>query len=167
MMPRPGSVLGVLCVFAILGGVGCGGGAKTAKVEGILTLDGKPVPGATVIFMPVAQGGRSASGRVDEDGKFRLTTFSTDDGALPGEYKVVIRYSEGSKETTGTDPSKFSDKDKADFFKKMSPKGRSEQDKLKKSSPIPDIYGDTAKTPLKEVVPPAGPVNLQLSSKAR
>jgi hypothetical protein len=161
-------MLGVLCVFAVLGGVGCGGGpGKTAKVEGVLTLDGKPVPGVTIIFMPVAKDGRSASGRTDEDGNFRLTTYSTDDGALPGEYKVVVRYSEGSKETVGSDPSKFSDKEKADFFKKMSPKGR-EQDAAKKTrSPIPEVYGDADKTPLKQVVPPAGKVNLDLSSKAR
>jgi hypothetical protein len=160
-------MLGVLCVFAVLGAVGCGGQAKTAKVEGTLTVDGRPLPGATVIFMPVAKGGRSASGRTDEDGNFKLTTFSTDDGALPGEYKVVVRVSEGSKETVGSDPSKLADKDKADFFKKMSPKGR-EQDAAKKTrSPIPEVYGDSDKTPLKQIVPPAGKVSLDLSSKAR
>src|SRR5262249_38080710 len=34
--------------------------------------------------------GRPAVGSTDKSGSFRLNTLGNDDGALPGEYKVVI-----------------------------------------------------------------------------
>src|SRR5207244_2338143 len=76
----------------LLACAGCGGAAKPVNVEGIVTLDGKTLEGANVTFMPVGEG-RPASGSTNAEGRFRLTTFSTNDGALRGEYRVVVTLS--------------------------------------------------------------------------
>src|SRR5262245_12374499 len=88
--------------------LGCGQG-KTVKVEGVVTLDGKPLPAATVTFVPDGNG-RAASGRTDQDGIFRLTTFRTDDGAVPGEYKVTVVVDKPTEERfVGRNPDTFTD----------------------------------------------------------
>ena len=87
-------------LVALLGLVlsGCGG-RGTAPVQGVVTLDGTPVAGATVLFMPDGQdGSRPASGFTSSDGTFRLTTYQADDGALPGKYRVVVQKTEAAKD---------------------------------------------------------------------
>ena len=71
---------------------GCGG-AGPHPVEGtVVWEDGSPAKelvNALVIFdLPEKQ--TSARGNVQADGSFRLTTNKKDDGALAGEYKVLI-----------------------------------------------------------------------------
>jgi hypothetical protein len=69
--------------------VGCSkGGPQFATASGIVTLDGKPVAEAGVMFTPV-QGGPVASGTTDENGRFSLRTLSTN-GALIGEHQVSV-----------------------------------------------------------------------------
>lgn len=74
-------------------GQGVGHGARvdlpeTAKVIGTVTLDGKPLKGAAVVFVP--KEGRAAAGITDELGRYSMTTFEEHDGAVPGEYRVTI-----------------------------------------------------------------------------
>ncbi len=79
-------------VFIALGGTfsGCWSrGPETIPVQGIVTLDGKPVEGATVSFSPKAAG-RPATGTTDAAGHFSLTTFEPGDGAVPGEHVVTV-----------------------------------------------------------------------------
>ena len=71
--------------------VGCGG-QRPVKVSGTVKLHGQPIEGATVQFVPVKEGGRPATGMTKADGGFSLTTIEDQDGAMPGEYKVVITY---------------------------------------------------------------------------
>lgn len=80
--------------------VGCSGGGAldTAVVTGVVTLDGEPVEGATVMFRPVTEGqGAPATGTTDASGKYTLTTVAVGEaagaagaGALPGEYYVGV-----------------------------------------------------------------------------
>ena len=71
---------------------GCGKG-KTVKVSGVVTLDGQAVDGAMVKFVPLDEAkGMGAFGRTGSDGTFRLTTRNPNDGALPGEYKVLVTF---------------------------------------------------------------------------
>ena len=43
------------------------------------------------MFVPVTlETGRAARGKIDQDGRFELTTFNEGDGALPGDYKVTV-----------------------------------------------------------------------------
>ena len=70
---------------------GCGGTEHpgTYPVQGTVTFNGQPVADATVNFHPVGQS-RSSVGRTDAQGRYELTTFSSGDGAMPGEYRVAI-----------------------------------------------------------------------------
>jgi hypothetical protein len=68
---------------------GCGSARlKTAPVRGTVTYLGKPVPNGTVNFMHAS--GPTASGAIQRDGSYTLTTFRSGDGAVPGSYTVVI-----------------------------------------------------------------------------
>jgi hypothetical protein len=76
----------------LLGLVGCGSN-RTYPVHGqLLYDDGRPIQelsGSTITFTS-AQLGKSATGRIEGDGSFRLTTQRSNDGAFPGSYKVII-----------------------------------------------------------------------------
>lgn len=70
---------------------------KTEEVEGVVKLDGQPVPDAQVTFVPVKDGvGLPATGMTNSEGKYRLTAQGSGDrgqagaGTLPGEYYVGV-----------------------------------------------------------------------------
>jgi hypothetical protein len=146
---------------------GCGGAGKPVKVSGILTLDGKPFPGATITFTPAEGSGKPAGGRSEVDGSFQLTTYKPDDGALPGDYKVSVTYQEGDKTLGDQDPGKMSDKEKTAFFRRLSPQGRARDEKKKASTAVPTVYTSATTTPLRVTVPAGGKVELTLRSTAR
>jgi hypothetical protein len=78
----------LVCSVLVL--AGCGGDRlRTAKVNGKVTYKGKPVPNGTVTFIPEG-GGPSATGEIQSDGTFTMTTYSSGDGAILGKHKVVI-----------------------------------------------------------------------------
>ena len=74
--------------------VGCKGSRLEGLVdaEGVVTLNGSPVEGATVIFAPKSYGEKSgsATATTDAQGKFKLTTSQPGDGAYPGDYLVSV-----------------------------------------------------------------------------
>ena len=76
----------------LLAAAACSSKYKPVPVSGTVTLDGKPVEGATVYFYVVGDAleGRPAQGATDKDGEFHLSTLGDRDGALRREYKVVI-----------------------------------------------------------------------------
>lgn len=80
----------LICV-ALVFFVGCAtdDSPKTVPAEGIVTLDGTPVEGASVIFI-ATQGSNNATAVTDKDGKFRANAFEHKSGAVPGDYKVTI-----------------------------------------------------------------------------
>lgn len=81
------------CVCLLLGtALGCGG-PRTYPVEGRVTFkeDGAPMRRGQVVFEPIdSTQAVSASGYIDDDGYFILTTFKRDDGAFAGEYRAVV-----------------------------------------------------------------------------
>jgi hypothetical protein len=82
--------LHALSLFGLLLLVGCGkAGPVMIPTVGVVTLDGEPMEGAAVMFMPVA-GGRPASGVTDGAGRYQLRTREANDGAVTGEYNVSI-----------------------------------------------------------------------------
>lgn len=75
---------GFLVAFCL----GCESGPEIASVEGTVTMDGKPLPNATVMFIP--ENGRPAGARTDEQGHFVLNFTAGRKGAMPGKNSVSI-----------------------------------------------------------------------------
>ena len=83
-----GMALGVAATAAILGCGDDSGLATRYKVSGKVTYNGQPVTKGTVTFQP--DEGRAATGAIQPDGTYRLSTFAENDGAVPGHHKVMI-----------------------------------------------------------------------------
>jgi len=74
----------------LLAVVGCGTkGPVPAPVSGTVTLDGKLIPNAAVMFVPQFSG-QPAHGLTDQEGRFALGTLKKGDGAMEGKYQVTI-----------------------------------------------------------------------------
>jgi len=87
----------ILTALAVTAAVvaGCGQpGPALEEAAGSVTLDGQPIEGATVTFVPVAGTEGLCSGITDPAGRFRLTTVIAGLGALPGaaagDYAVTV-----------------------------------------------------------------------------
>ncbi len=77
-------------------------------VAGIVTLDGKPVPGAVVNFQPQGTDGKSpgpgSTGRCDAEGRFALNTIRDEPGAVVATHNVrIYSYSPESPVASDTD----------------------------------------------------------------
>lgn len=86
---------------------GCGDGVSGpafVPVSGVVTLDDKPVDGATIVFTPKKEGAPSM-GFSDPDGKFVLKTGSGRKGAAVGDHDVTVMLSVSSE----ADPQMTSD----------------------------------------------------------
>ena len=136
----------LLCatVAVLAGCVGCGKG--TADLKARLTLDGKPLEGATVTLVGPS---RPAVGTTDAEGKVRFMTFEPGDGVLPGEYKVVVVKSPGSRneEFANFDPNNPQD------VQRMMARDRGGNVPYTPTT-LPRIYLNPEQTPLSVRVPP-------------
>jgi hypothetical protein len=82
------STLLSLFMLAILS-TGCGpGGPKIAYVTGRVTMDGKPLANATVVFIP--ENGRPAGASTDANGNYVLNFAQGRRGAIPGNNTIRI-----------------------------------------------------------------------------
>ena len=81
------SLVTLVVIGALLSGCS-GSGTRPVPVSGTVSLNGQPVAGADVVFMP--QQGQLASGQTDAQGRFQLLTAQLGDGAVPGDYAVGI-----------------------------------------------------------------------------
>ena len=83
----------VLCLF------GCdkSKAIKTDLVEGVITMDGSPLAGATVTFSPVSSDGNLGVGTTDSTGLYKIQTLqgAADAGTTPGDYIVTVSKKEG------------------------------------------------------------------------
>src|SRR5438132_714557 len=79
----------VMAGIAVVAVSGCG--SRLNKVRGVVLLDGKPLDRAMVQFEPIGGHGQPARGITESDGSFHVDTHEPDDGAWPGEYKVLIQ----------------------------------------------------------------------------
>lgn len=90
-------------LLVIVACIGCNSGSKrppTYQVSGTVTYQGKPLEGAMVTFVP-ADGVQveAATGITDSSGKFKLTTYTADDGANAGDFLVKVAKYDGKKPT--------------------------------------------------------------------
>jgi hypothetical protein len=131
---------------------------KPIKVEGRVILDGIPLAGATVTFIPMTQEGHRAHGESGTEGMLLLTTFHDYDGILPGDYKVTVSLPESGK-------------DKPTEANKTNGDRRPPTHDVLPGlelyhAPLPSIYSDEATTPLRQEIPPRGKTFvLDLSSR--
>ncbi len=97
---------------AAVGGCSPAGGTlpTVAKVHGVITYGGKPVTKGLVSFVATegkeASGGQVATGTIEADGAFDLTTFNTGDGAVLGTHKVIVVVPEEPTGPNAGDPAK-------------------------------------------------------------
>jgi hypothetical protein len=114
--PRFSAAIGALACLALLL-PGCSGGIDLAPAEGIVTLNGEPIEGAAVMFIPDA-GGPAATGVTNAQGQFALHT-TNEPGALVGPHRVTVIKNEmsglvdglpgpGGVKTTWTTPQRYS-----------------------------------------------------------
>jgi len=82
--------------FALLSGCGSEVSPRTpvVPVEGEVRVEGKLPHGALVVFHPVIKDEKTPAPRalVDQDGKFKLSTYDAQDGAPVGEYQVTVTW---------------------------------------------------------------------------
>src|SRR5687767_7103434 len=104
-MNRPGKLAVSILVTVGIVLTSCSNSSRppTYPVTGIVTLQGKPVAGAAITFVPTAGDGVAASAITDSEGKYALTTWEAGDGARTGEYRVKV----SKQEQKTVDPSKM------------------------------------------------------------
>jgi hypothetical protein len=94
----------LLLGFALVLGLGCGSG-KFVPVSGTVTMNGKPLAGATVMFSPIAKegsidAGPGSGGKTNEKGEYTLTSDTGRTGAIVGKHRVSVSLmSPGTGET--------------------------------------------------------------------
>jgi hypothetical protein len=92
--------------------VGCDSGPRIVPASGQVLMNGKPLTGYPGFVRVVPKGFRAATGRIDPaDGRFSLTTYTTNDGCLEGSHpaSVIVNQTVGNRlfwivpETYGND----------------------------------------------------------------
>jgi len=68
---------------------------KLKPVSGKITMDGKPLPGVIVTFLPKDEKGSMSIGESDESGAYKLS-FVGMPGAASGDYQVMLSYKTAS-----------------------------------------------------------------------
>jgi hypothetical protein len=127
------------------------------EVTGVVLIDGQPLPRAKVEFIPQLKGfgaDQNSSAVTDDQGRFTLMyQFGTQPGAVAGLHHVLV---------TEYTPPEFHRAD-ADAQQRLG-----EYQKTLKNRPIPEDYGNVAKTDLKiEVKPDQKEYKLELVRKAK
>lgn len=135
----------VLCLAILAFAVGCGSPdlEKAVPVAGVVKFQGKPLEGYRVTFMPT-DGRRPAIGVTDAEGKFKLGTNDTGDGAVIGTHKVAFVWApptigEPGQETINDNPAAL-------------PKAKTR---------IPEKYSDPEKSGIQQEVPARGVSDLK------
>ncbi len=144
---------------------GCGS-PKTVPFALTVTIDGKPLPDASVTLVRSdAAGGRAAFGLTDSGGVATFTSYKPGDGVPPGSYQVVvIKAPENAYTFEEPDPND------AQAMIRGSAMGDAASSMLPKRgkrvrSTIPNIYADPGTTPLLVEVQPGTKTNtIDLSS---
>lgn len=131
---------------------------KTVNVTGKVLLDGQPVGGLDVRLIPTDKTNfkmeETPTGRTDQDGRFTLTTYNSNDGAPLGEYMVAIAYPDQIADDTA-------DETQAAIASAKAKKG-------KDAKKFPAIYQVPQKSGLKVTVNKAGELTpFELSSKTK
>ncbi len=85
-----------LIALACVAMIGCGGRPKLAEVEGQVLIDGEPVEGIEIKYIPDPESGnegRFSTGKTNAEGKFTLVYDDEDKlpGASIGQCRILVR----------------------------------------------------------------------------
>ncbi|QDV66798.1 hypothetical protein Poly24_04860 [Rosistilla carotiformis] len=86
----------LVAILLLIASVGCGRSSglvmpETGEVEGIVTMDGQPLPNVSVIFQPQDDPqARASMGVTDAQGHYTLSYHTDKQGALIGSHKVSV-----------------------------------------------------------------------------
>ena len=148
------------CTLVLL--AGCGdSGPRRVQVEGTVTLDGRPLAGKSLLFIPEPETpGNGASAHTDQDGRYSPTAIvfgatRTYPGIPPGRYRVTVN-----------EPVMLGDAGAAESVEpgEIAP-AMGLDDLTPRKSEIPAIYNAAETTLLTIAVPDAGGViDLELTS---
>jgi hypothetical protein len=143
----------VVALLLLVLTTGCGRSFVPAR--GRVTLDGQPLAGAVVSFHLDSGQGLPAQGATDADGRFALAVVDAV-GARPGTYKVVVTRPEA---TTAAGPGRIigSGRHRETFPGPPRPRTPPVRD------PLPVVYGDLSRTPLRAEIPAGGALNLEIA----
>lgn len=141
--------------FTLFAAAGCGGGAEfgsdrpaTVDAEGVVTLNGEGVEGATVVLAPEFSGANAytASAVSTSGGAFTLMAFPPDEGVVPGDYRVGVT----KMESTGpTEPSASHEEAPPATSKNL----------------LPEKFADPNASGLKVTIPAGGTTDLKIELK--
>ena len=122
-------LLGLILAVPLAALTGCGERAiPVVPVSGKVLFQGQPAPGAQVVLHPVIKDAErvfSATGKVQDDGTFKIGVNVAGDGAPPGEYVATVQWFKVVQTDGGAGPG---------------------------PNVIPATYSDPAQSPLKVVV---------------
>jgi hypothetical protein len=90
-------LLAIGLLFTLIAGCGNKRPARV-PVSGQVLFEGKPFTFGYVRFVP--KGARQASGKLDSQGRFKLGSYTEDDGVVPGTHPIEIVISESASPTT-------------------------------------------------------------------
>ena len=86
-------LVGLMIGASIICCYGCGGGPKLYPATGMVTMDGEPFAGCTIMFTPTDGIGASAVAVTEDNGSFEVQTTSGTKigiGMLAGNYSVTF-----------------------------------------------------------------------------
>lgn len=141
--------LGSFCLLISAALCGCGPShPDVVPASGVVTYQGQPVDGAQVTFM-ASGAARAAYGVTDAEGKFRLSTFGTDDGAVLGSHTVTVAKPTETVSGAGMSP----DDPDSGYAAAMAQSARNPSAK----SGLPDKYANPQTSGLTAEVTQSGP----------
>ncbi|GIX04409.1 MAG: hypothetical protein KatS3mg114_0278 [Planctomycetaceae bacterium] len=139
---------------------GCGGDRwtrnlpDTVPAQGVVTLDGKPVDGASIVFVPADGGKYTANGLSRSDGSFALRAFPSKQGVVPGSYKIGVSK---TVEQQMTLPQNFQAGEDAEHAQKIV-----ETNTTTWVNALPQKYASPETSGLMATIPPEGIKDLKL-----
>lgn len=154
-------VAALCCSLVGAGLVGCSKARikGLVPVEGVVTLNGEPVSGATVMFAPKkhdpSRPKGSAQAVTDASGKFKMSTLDPGDGVFPGDYYVTV-----TKDRVEGGLSLEEVKRQHENPELRDDASEPEQTLIRE---LPDKYADINSSGLDQTIPAEGNKNLELA----
>ena len=91
---RPRAMVGMWVMLSVLAAAGCSSAPRLTEVNGVVLLDGKPLAGVRIEFIPEDSADRRlpfSQAETDDNGRYELRCENTQPGAVIGQHKVIVR----------------------------------------------------------------------------